>query len=121
MPAYIVKVRCACPNHAKPDPLQQSGVVLVRRSVEGGGKGAAAGGAGAQVYRGRLAGLGGGEVAIKVLRPRVLASVALDLYLMRTAALALQRLPSVSALPPPPPTPRPPSKLPLLPPCAHQL
>lgn len=58
-----------------------------------------------QVYRGRLAGLGGSEVAIKVLRPRVLATVALDLYLMRAAALALQRLPSVSAHAPPPPPP----------------
>lgn len=48
-----------------------------------------------QVYRGRLRGLGGGEVAIKVLRPGVLASVSLDLYLMRAVALLLQRLPSV--------------------------
>ncbi len=48
------------------------------------------------MYRGRLAGLGGGEVAIKVQRPEVLAAVALDLYLMRTLALLVQRLPAVS-------------------------
>ncbi len=48
-----------------------------------------------QVYRGALRGVGGAEVAIKVQRPAVLASVALDLYLMRALALALRRLPSV--------------------------
>ena len=35
------------------------------------------------------------QVAVKVQRPRVLASVGLDLYVMRKVAAALQRLPSV--------------------------
>ena len=35
------------------------------------------------------------QVAVKVQRPRVLASVGLDLYVMREVAAALQRLPSV--------------------------
>jgi ABC1 atypical kinase-like domain len=49
-----------------------------------------------QVYRGRLVPeLGGLEVAVKVQRPRVRDSVALDLYLMRTAAVALQVFPEV--------------------------
>jgi aarF domain-containing kinase len=49
-----------------------------------------------QVYRGVLAPeLGGMEVAVKVQRPGVLDAVALDLYLMRSAALALQNLPEV--------------------------
>ena len=51
-----------------------------------------------QVYRGVLVeALGGGEVAVKVQRPRVLASVALDLFLMRTAAILSRRLPQVRA------------------------
>ena len=36
------------------------------------------------------------QVAVKVQRPRVLASVGLDLYVMRKVAAAIQRLPSVS-------------------------
>ena len=50
-----------------------------------------------QVYRGVLIdALGGGEVAVKVQRPRILAHVALDLYLMRQAAILSRRLPQVS-------------------------
>lgn len=48
-----------------------------------------------QVYRGVIKGVGGGEVAIKVQRPDVLPSVALDLYLMRAFAVLVQRLPAV--------------------------
>ena len=49
-----------------------------------------------QVYRAVLSdALGGGEVAVKVQRPHVLAQVALDLFLMRWLALAVQRLPEV--------------------------
>lgn len=49
-----------------------------------------------QVYRGILRPeLGGHAVAVKVLRPGVLESVSLDLYLMRQTALALQRLPDI--------------------------
>ena len=49
-----------------------------------------------QVYRGVLIdALGGGEVAVKVQRPRILAHVALDLYLMRQAAILTRRLPQV--------------------------
>lgn len=45
-----------------------------------------------QVYRGRLhSRLGGDEVAVKVQRPGVLKSVALDLYLMRRLATVLDR------------------------------
>lgn len=53
-----------------------------------------------QVYRGVLIdALGGGEVAVKVQRPRILADVALDLYLMRQAAILSRRLPQVSERP----------------------
>ena len=38
---------------------------------------------------------GGGEVAVKVQRPDVRKSVALDLLLMRQAASLAQRLPQV--------------------------
>ena len=38
------------------------------------------------------------QVAVKVQRPRVLASVGLDLYVMRQVAAAIQRLPSVRRL-----------------------
>ena len=49
-----------------------------------------------QVYRGVLSeSLGGDEVAVKVQRPHVLAQVALDLFLMRWVALAVQRFPEV--------------------------
>ena len=50
-----------------------------------------------QVYRGRLLATGE-QVAVKVQRPNVLASVGLDLYVMRQLAAAIQRLPSVSLL-----------------------
>ncbi|GAB4820396.1 hypothetical protein N2152v2_007442 [Parachlorella kessleri] len=49
-----------------------------------------------QVYRGVLRPeFGGHEVAIKVRRPRVLQSVALDLYIMRRVALYIRRFPQV--------------------------
>lgn len=52
-----------------------------------------------QVYRGVLSeSLGGQEVAVKVQRPHVLASVALDLFLMRWAAQAAQQFPQVGML-----------------------
>jgi aarF domain-containing kinase len=38
---------------------------------------------------------GGGEVAVKVQRPQVLESVALDLFLVRRMAELLQNLPQV--------------------------
>ena len=45
-----------------------------------------------QVYRGRLRReYGGGEIAVKVQRPGVLLSVALDLFLMRWMAVVLDR------------------------------
>ena len=45
-----------------------------------------------QVYRGKLRPeFGGGEVAVKVQRPGVLLSVALDLFLMRWLAVRLDR------------------------------
>lgn len=47
-----------------------------------------------QVYRGRLAD-GGQQVAVKVQRPAVLASIGLDLFVMRNVAAAIQSLPSV--------------------------
>ncbi|KAK9823974.1 hypothetical protein WJX72_006718 [[Myrmecia] bisecta] len=47
-----------------------------------------------QVYRATLTGTyGGGEVAVKVQRPGVQESVALDLHLMRALALFLRRFP----------------------------
>ena len=50
-----------------------------------------------QVYKGRLRPeLGGDEVAVKVQRPAMLESIALDLYLMRSFALFAQRFPNVS-------------------------
>ncbi len=52
----------------------------------------------AQVYRATLTQrYGGGEVAIKVQRPEVRKSVALDLLLMRQAATFAQRFPQVCA------------------------
>jgi aarF domain-containing kinase len=43
-----------------------------------------------QVYRATLVPeMGGGEVAVKVLRPGVLEQVGLDLYIMRKVALML--------------------------------
>lgn len=54
-----------------------------------------------QVYRGRLRPeLGGDEVAVKVQRPAMLESIALDLYLMRSFAVFAQRFPNVSQFPP---------------------
>ena len=51
-----------------------------------------------QVYRARLRPeLGGDEVAVKVQRPAMLESIALDLYLMRSFALFAQRFPNVSS------------------------
>lgn len=50
-----------------------------------------------QVYRGRLAD-GGKQVAVKVQRPAVLASIGLDLFVMRNVATAIQSLPSVRRL-----------------------
>ena len=52
----------------------------------------------AQVYRATLTQqYGGGDVAVKVQRPKVRQSVALDLLLMRQAAAFAQRFPQVSA------------------------
>lgn len=52
----------------------------------------------AQVYRATLTQrYGGGDVAVKVQRPEVRQSVALDLLLMRQAAAFAQRFPQVSA------------------------
>lgn len=49
-----------------------------------------------QVYKGRLRDMyGGGEVAVKVQRPHVQASVALDLLLMRRFAAFSQTFPQV--------------------------
>ncbi|KAK9866008.1 hypothetical protein WJX84_009124 [Apatococcus fuscideae] len=49
-----------------------------------------------QVYKGRLRPeLGGDEVAVKVQRPAMLESIALDLYLMRSFAIFAQRFPNV--------------------------
>lgn len=49
-----------------------------------------------QVYKGRLREMyGGGEVAVKVQRPHVQASVALDLLLMRRFAAFTQTFPQV--------------------------
>ena len=49
-----------------------------------------------QVYRARLAApYGGGDVAVKVLRPGVLEQVSLDLYLMRRVATAVSAMPDV--------------------------
>jgi hypothetical protein len=49
-----------------------------------------------QVYRATLTQrYGGGEVAVKVQRPDVRKSVALDLLLMRQAASLAQRFPQV--------------------------
>jgi predicted unusual protein kinase regulating ubiquinone biosynthesis (AarF/ABC1/UbiB family) len=51
-----------------------------------------------QVYRATLLPLlGGGEVAVKVQRPGVLAAVVLDLHVMRELALYLQTFPEVGA------------------------
>ena len=51
-----------------------------------------------QVYRGRVRDMyGGGEVAVKVQRPQVQASVALDLHLMRRFAEFCQTFPQVCA------------------------
>ena len=53
-----------------------------------------------QVYKGRLRDMyGGGEVAVKVQRPHVQASVALDLLLMRRFAAFSQTFPQVSLKP----------------------
>jgi hypothetical protein len=50
-----------------------------------------------QVYRATLCPeLGGADVAVKVQRPGVLRAVALDLYIMRRAAVAVSALPEVS-------------------------
>jgi hypothetical protein len=50
----------------------------------------------AQVYRATLVpALGGGEVAVKVQRPDVLAAVALDLHIMRELAVYLGTFPEV--------------------------
>ena len=50
-----------------------------------------------QVYRGRLRPeFGGCEVAVKVQRPLVLESVALDVFVMRRAAVLMSKLPNVS-------------------------
>ncbi len=52
-----------------------------------------------QVYKGRLRDIyGGGEVAVKVQRPSVQASVALDLLLMRRFAAFCQTFPQVPSL-----------------------
>ena len=52
-----------------------------------------------QVYKGRLRDYyGGGEVAVKVQRPSVQASVALDLLLMRRFAAFCQTFPQVPSL-----------------------
>lgn len=49
-----------------------------------------------QVYKGRVRDMyGGGEVAVKVQRPHVQASVALDLHLMRRFAQFCQTFPQV--------------------------
>ena len=53
-----------------------------------------------QVYRGQLRGeYGGGEVAVKVQRPAVQESVALDLLLMRRFAAYAQTFPQVCCAP----------------------
>ncbi|KXZ44555.1 hypothetical protein GPECTOR_65g173 [Gonium pectorale] len=50
-----------------------------------------------QVYRGKLRQeYGGGEVAVKVQRPAVLETVALDIYIMRRAAILVSSLPGMS-------------------------
>lgn len=53
-----------------------------------------------QVYKGQLRDMyGGGEVAVKVQRPLVQSSVALDLLLMRRFAAFCQTFPQVLATP----------------------
>ncbi|GLI67906.1 hypothetical protein VaNZ11_012232 [Volvox africanus] len=50
-----------------------------------------------QVYRGKLRPEHGGvEVAVKVQRPAVLETVALDIYIMRRAAILVSKLPGMS-------------------------
>ena len=50
-----------------------------------------------QVYKGRLRPeLGGAEVAVKVQRPNVFEGAALDIFVMRRAALIFSKLPMVS-------------------------
>ncbi|GLC37542.1 hypothetical protein PLESTM_000600400 [Pleodorina starrii] len=50
-----------------------------------------------QVYRGKLRQEHGGtEVAVKVQRPAVLETVALDIYIMRRAAILVSKLPGMS-------------------------
>lgn len=52
-----------------------------------------------QVYRATLAAqYGGGEVAVKVQRPALRRSIALDLFLMRRLALFVRTIPEVSLL-----------------------
>ena len=52
-----------------------------------------------QVYKGRLRGeYGGGQVAVKVQRPDVHKSVALDLLLMRRFAAYCQTFPQVHTI-----------------------
>lgn len=47
-----------------------------------------------QVYKGKLRGAwGGAEVAVKIQRPGVLESVALDLFIMRRASIVFSQLP----------------------------
>lgn len=51
-----------------------------------------------QVYKGKLRPeLGGKEVAVKIQRPGVLESVALDLFIMRRASIVFSQLPGMSA------------------------
>ena len=50
-----------------------------------------------QVYRGKLRDeYGGSEVAVKVQRPGVLESAALDIFVMRRACLLFSKLPGMS-------------------------
>lgn len=50
-----------------------------------------------QVYKGRLRPeVGGAEVAVKVQRPNVFEGAALDIFVMRRAALIFSKLPMVS-------------------------
>jgi aarF domain-containing kinase len=50
-----------------------------------------------QVYRGKLRGeYGSQEVAVKVQRPGVLESAALDVFIMRRAAVLFSKLPGMS-------------------------
>ena len=52
-----------------------------------------------QVYRATLTGrYGGAEVAVKVQRPQLRESIALDLFLMRRLAIFVRSIPQVTNL-----------------------